>query len=212
MRAAEVIERFNDTVIGTQRQRCKTRQRRTVVVGFVELRVFVDGASKETSIERTVGDEPDAEFLQHGEHFGFRFAPHEVVFALDGRERTFSVGSADCVRADFAHAEVLDFAFFDEVGNGAGNVFGGDGGVEAVLVEEVNGFNAEIFQRLFANATDVFRAAVELPFDLFFVFVKNKAEFGGDLNTILKGRNCFAHKFFVFSADASIDLGGVKKN
>ena len=46
----------------------------------------------------------------------------------------------------------------------------------------------------------------------FFVFVKNKAEFGGDLNTILKGRNCFAHKFFVFSADASIDLGGVKKN
>lgn len=170
MRAAEVIERFNDTVIGTQRQRCKTRQRRTVVVGFVELRVFVDGASKETSIERTVGDEPDAEFLQHGEHFGFRFAPHEVVFALDGRERTFSVGSADCVRADFAHAEVLDFAFFDEVGNGAGNVFGGDGRVEAVLVEEVNGFNAEIFQRLFANATDVFRAAVELPFDLFFRF------------------------------------------
>jgi hypothetical protein len=69
-----------------------------------------------------------------------------VIFALDGRERTFSVGSADCVRADFAHAEVLDFAFFDEVGHGAGNVFGGDGRVEAVLVEEVNGFNAEIFQ------------------------------------------------------------------
>lgn len=80
-----------------------------------------------------------------------------------------------------------------------------------MLIEEVNGFNAEIFQRLFANATDVFRAAVELPFDPFFVFVKNKAEFVGDLNTILKGRNCFAHKFFVFSADASIDLGGVKK-
>ena len=55
VRAAEVIERFNDTVIGTQRLRCKTRQRRTVVVGFVELRVFVDGASKKTSIERTVG-------------------------------------------------------------------------------------------------------------------------------------------------------------
>ena len=55
MCSTEVIERFNDTVVGAQRLRCKTRQRRTVVVGFVELRVFVDGASEKTPIERTVG-------------------------------------------------------------------------------------------------------------------------------------------------------------
>ena len=170
MGAAEVIERLDDAVVGAQRLRRKARQRRTVVVGFVKLRVFVDGAAEKAAIQRAVGNKADAEFLQDGEHFFFRLPPHEVVLALNGCERAFLVGGANRIGADFAHAEMLDLAFFDEVGHGAGDVFGRNGRVKAMLIEEVDGFNAEIFQGFFANAADVFRTAVEAAFDFFYRF------------------------------------------
>ena len=58
---------------------------------------------------------------------------------------------ADCVGTHFTHAEVLYLAFLDEVGDGTRNVLDRNGRVESVLVEEIDGLNAEVFQGLFTD-------------------------------------------------------------
>ena len=118
---------------------------------------------------------------------------------------------ADCVGTHFTHAEVLYLAFLDEVGDGTRNVLDRNGRVESVLVEEIDGLNAEVFQGLFTDTTDVFRAAVKASFDFLFVLIEHEAELGGDLNAVLKRRDRLSHEFFVLGAHAAVDLGGIKE-
>lgn len=112
-------------------------------IGGGEGRGFVDFSSEEAFAKGAKGDEADAEFFEGGENFGFGFAPPDGVFALEGGDGLDGVGAADGFDAGFGEAEVFYFTLLDEVFYGAGDVFDGDGGVDTVLVEEVDGFDVE---------------------------------------------------------------------
>lgn len=71
------------------------------------------------------------------------------------------MGAADGFGAGFGHAEVPDLAFLDELLDGSCGVFNGDVEVDAVLVEEVDGIDAETAERGFRHLADVLGAAVE---------------------------------------------------
>ena len=99
---------------------------------------LVDFACEEAFAEGAVGDEADAELFEGRDDLGFGAAPPEGVLVLEGGDGLDGVGAADGLDAGFGEAEVLDLAFGDELLDGAGDVFDGDLGVDAVLVEEID--------------------------------------------------------------------------
>jgi len=82
-------------------------------VGFVERGFLVDLASEEPLAERAERHEPDAEFLERGQDFRFRFPPPQRVFALQGSDRLDGVRTADGLDARFGQSEVFHLAFPD---------------------------------------------------------------------------------------------------
>jgi hypothetical protein len=64
---------------------------------------------------------------------------------LQSGDRLDGVGAADGFSAGFGEAEVLDLAFLDQVLDGAGDIFDGHVGIDAVLVEKID---ASIRRRL----------------------------------------------------------------
>ena len=62
--------------------------------------------------------------------------------------------------AGFGQSEVADLAGGDEVADGAGDVFDGDVGVDAVLVEEVDVVGAKPAERVVGHLPDAFGPAV----------------------------------------------------
>ena len=65
------------------------------------------------------------------------------------------VGAPDDVNADLGQAEVADLACVDQLADGAGGLFDGYVGVEAVLVEQVDLLNAEPGERALDDLADV---------------------------------------------------------
>ena len=84
----------------------------------------------------------------------FGLAPPERVFALQGGDWLDGVGAANGFHAGFGEAEVLDFALLDEFLHGSGDVFDGDVGIDAVLVEEIDGIDLEALERGFGDLAD----------------------------------------------------------
>jgi hypothetical protein len=80
---------------------------------------------------------------------------------LQGGDGLDGVGAADGLGAGFGEAEVPDLAGGDEVFDGSGDVFDGDVGVDAVLVEEVDGVDVEALERGVGDLADVVGLAVE---------------------------------------------------
>ena len=150
-----------------------------------------DGAGEKAAAKRAEGDEADAEFFQGGEDFFFGLAPPEGVFALEGGDGVDGVGAADEVGAGLGEAEVFDFALPDEVFDGAGDVFDGDGGVGAVLVKEVDAVGAEAAEGGVGDGADRLGAAVDAGGGEG-VF---KAELGGDDDAVADGGEGLADEF-----------------
>ena len=83
--------------------------------------------------------------------FVFGLAPPERVFALQRGDGLDGVGAADGLRAGFGQAEVPDLACCDQVLHGAGDVFDGHVGVDAVLIEEIDGVDLQALERGFGD-------------------------------------------------------------
>ena len=113
------------------------------------------------------------------------------------------VGAADGGGAGFRQAEMADLAGADEVGDRAGHVLDRHGGVDAVLVEQVDAVGAEARQRGFHHLADVVRVAVELG------RADAEAELGGDHDLVADGGKGFAHQLLVDVG--AVDLGGVEE-
>ena len=120
----------------------------------------------------------------------------------------YSVGAADCPGASFREAEVLHFSCGDEVLDGTGDIFDGDVGVDAVLVEQVDRINVQALEGGIADFFDVLRAAVEWGGARRQTGLAVEAEFGGDLYLVADWREGFANEDFV--GERSIDFGGVE--
>src|ERR1051326_1333820 len=83
------------------------------------------------------------------------------VFALHGRHRLDGMGAADCVNARLRKAKIFNFAFRDQLLDRACNLLNRYGGINAMLIEDVDDLSLEAFKRGFCYFPDVFRLAVE---------------------------------------------------
>src|SRR5579885_1560793 len=68
-------------------------------VRAVELRVLVDGACEEAPAERAVGDEADAELLEHREYLALGLPPPQGILVLQRRDRLDRVRATDALHA-----------------------------------------------------------------------------------------------------------------
>src|SRR3974390_2664173 len=116
-------------------------------VGLFEGRGLVDFAGEEAFTEGAEGDEADAELFESGKDLLFGRPVPERVLALQRGNRLHGVGAADGFGAGFRKTEMLHLALLDQVLDGAGHVFDGYRGVDAVLVVEVDDINAEALKR-----------------------------------------------------------------
>ena len=78
-----------------------------------------------------------------GQHLFLGSLPPQRVLALHRGHRQHGVGAADRSCRRFGQPPVLDLAGFDELLDGTGDIFDRDVGVDAVLVVEVDGVDAE---------------------------------------------------------------------
>ncbi len=129
-------------------------------IGAVELGGRVDLAGEEAFAERAEGNEADAELFECGHDGLFGLAPEEGVLALQRGDGLHGVGAADGLCACFGEAEVFDLACLNQFLDGAGGVFDGSVGVDAMLIEEVDGVGLQALERAFDDLLDVVGAAV----------------------------------------------------
>ena len=145
-----MLKQIDQRLIGLARFRREPRQR-IAEVGAVERRVVVDLAGEKALAQRAEGNEADAEFFERRNDFRFGLATPQRVFALQRGDRLNRVGAADGLRPGFGHAEVFDFALPDQILHGARDIFDRHVGIDAVLVEQIDGFDAEAFERAFGD-------------------------------------------------------------
>ena len=176
-----------------------------VVVG--ERGVLVDRAGEEAFAERAEGHEADAEFFEGRQDVGLGAPPPQGVLALHGGDGLDGVSATDGGGGGLGHAEVLDLAGRDEFLDGAGDVFDGHVGVDAVLVEQVDGVDAQPGEGGVGDLLDVFGSAGQAG--LAAVGVEREAELGGDDDLAAERLQGFADEFLV--DERAVDLGGVEE-
>ena len=168
---AESVKNFHNTIVGAYGFGLEAWQGLPVVVGNIKLGIFIDHTAQKTTVQRTVWNETDAQILAQLQHsVRLYHAVHQVIFALDCRNRTYLVRTADGINVYFTHAPMQDFTFLDEFAACFSHRFNRCVRVYAVLVEHAQCFNSEIAQRVFTNPADVGRSAVLFGFNLHTVY------------------------------------------
>ena len=92
---------------------------------------------------------------------GLRPAPPQRIFVLKRGDRLHRMRAAERLDARLGHAEMLDLALGDQVLDGARDILDRHVGVDAVLVEQVDGLDAEPLQRAFDRLADALGPAVD---------------------------------------------------
>ena len=102
---------------------------------------------------------------------------------------------------------MADLPGFDQSLHGAGDVLDGDGGVDAVLVEQVDGVGPQALERPVDGGADVVRSARDpgLPA----LLVETEAELRGDDDLLADRCERLTEQFLV--VDRPVDLGGAEE-
>src|SRR6266568_6116568 len=174
---------------------------------WIEGRSGGDRAGQVAHAERAPRHESDPELFAGRQDLVLGIARPDGVLVLHGRDRLHGVGTADRRSARFGKAEVPDLPLLDEILHRAGDVLDWHGGVDAMLVVEVDPIGLEAPERTFDRLTDVLRPAVEpAPLagrrDV-------EAELRGDDDLIAKRRCGLAED--LFAEERAVDLGGVEE-
>ena len=98
-------------------------------------------------------------------------------------------------RRGFGKPEVLHLAGANQFFDGTGDVFDWHLGIDAVLIEQIDRFDPEAFQRRFGDLLDMFGAAVQAV--LLALRVNFETEFCGDDHVSAEWRQGFAHQDFI---------------
>ena len=207
-RTAEAVEPFHDLQIVAQGFGREAGQAGAVVVAGVEACVSRHVAAQKTAVERTVGYEADAQLHQNREDGPLRLPPHEMVLALHGRDGLHGMGTADGSRTHFTEAEVFDLAFTDEVAHGTGHILNRYGGVESVLIEEIDGLHTQALEGFFGHAADGGRSAVQLSV-LIDAVDDAVSELGADGYPAFVGGERLSDQFFI--GQGAVYLGRVEQ-
>src|SRR5712692_2683101 len=118
-------------------------------------------AGQQAAAERRIGDVGDAELAGRAQGFLRLGAVEQRVFALNGGDRMDAVGATDRLGPRLAEAEGANLALLDQLGHGADRLLDRHGRINAVLVIEVDDFDAQPFQARIARLRDVSGAAVD---------------------------------------------------
>jgi hypothetical protein len=130
-------------------------------VAFGEACLGVDGAGQEADAERAPRHEADAEFLADPEHLRLRSAPEHGILALDGRDGQLGMRPAQRLEPHLAKAPVQHLALGLEVLDRTRHVLDRHGGIDSVLVEEVDTIGAKALQHALHRRLDVVGPADE---------------------------------------------------
>jgi hypothetical protein len=104
---------------------------------------------------------------------------------------------------------VLHLACLYQVFDGSGGILNGSVGVDAMLVEEVNGVRLQTRERGFNDQLNVVGVAVErCPFTVV-VGIGSESELGGDDDLFAERGEGFADQLFIDVGP--IDFGGIKE-
>ena len=133
------------------------------------------------------------------------------VLALQRGDRLNGMGAANRRGAGFGKTKISDLALLNQFLDRAGDVFDGDGGVDAVLIEQVDGLRAKTPERTFDGEFDVIGPAVEPRRRGFKIDARLdvKPELGRNDDLLSNGRQRFADELFV--GERPVDLGRVEK-
>lgn len=105
--------------------------------------MLVDAPGEKAVSQRAVRHEPYAQLRTHREHLALRAPPPERVLALDCGNSLDGVRTADRLRSGFGKAEVPDLALRDQIPDRARDLFYRYIWIDSVLVQQVDGLNAE---------------------------------------------------------------------
>jgi hypothetical protein len=114
--------------------------------------------------DRAPRNEADAQLLADRENaVPLRISLDQRVFGLNRRDRVNGMRPADRVRARLGESKVPDLALLDEIPDRARHVFDRHGGVDPVLVVEIDAVGTEALERALDGRLDVLRSAVQAP-------------------------------------------------
>ena len=111
-RPTEGIQDLHDAQVLADGFGLEARQSLAIVV-CTELRVFVNQATEEPSVYRTIRHKADSQLAAEGQNALFHRAMHQVILALDSRQRADGVGAADSVGIHLAKSPMENLAFLD---------------------------------------------------------------------------------------------------
>ena len=116
-------------------------------------------------------------------------------------------GAPQSFGASFRKSERAYFPGRNQSGHGADSVFNRNFRIDAVLIEEIDRFDAKPFKAAVASAPDIFRRTVDAP-DA--TGIEPEPEFCGNHHTVARH---FSQKSAqqLFIGVGPVDLGGVKK-
>ena len=171
-----------------------------------ELGGGTDGAGEEAPAEGTEGHQADAEFVERRQDLGLDAAGPQRVLALKRRHRLDGVGTADGSGPGLGQPEVGHLADCHEFGDSPGDVLDGHGGVDAVLVEQVDPVRSQSPQRRVGHPADLVGPAVEADRA---AVADVPAELGGDDDLVAQRLERLADKLLVHVR--AVDLGGVEE-
>src|SRR6266404_3478168 len=99
--------------------------------------------------------------------------------------------------ACFREPEMLHLTLLDEFFDGAGGIFDGNIGIDAVLIEQVDDIGLETLERGLGDLPDVFRTTIQRTPTGSTIGIRLEPELGGDHHLVAKRSERIAHKFFI---------------
>jgi hypothetical protein len=122
---------------------------------------LVDGARQERHGQRAPAHEANLQLFADRQDVRFRVARHYGVFVLNRRNGLDRVRAAKRLRARFGEAEMQNLPFRDQIPDSPCDVLDRDGGIDTVLIEEINAIRLESLQHAVNGQSDVVGPAVK---------------------------------------------------
>jgi hypothetical protein len=103
----------------------------------------LEASGQESASERTVGNEPDAQLATRREQFALGIAAPQRVLGLERGDRMHGNRAPERRRRCFREPQVTHLAGAHQVRHRADGVLDGHGGIDPVLVVEIDRLDAE---------------------------------------------------------------------
>ena len=167
----------------------------------------LDASGEESAADRRIGYEADAQLAHGGEDLLLRPARPERILGLQRGDAMHGVRAADGPRRRLGEPDVPHLAGAHQLGHGADGLFDRRARVDAVLVVEIDGIDAQALQRGVAGGANVFRTSIDA--DPAPVGIALVAELGRQDDLVAAAADGAADQPLV--GERAVHVGGVEK-